>query len=44
MLPRDLADPFKDFPTLFCQMKGIQAAVIGVCSPLHELPFLGDSP
>ena len=40
MLPRHLADLLQDLPTIFCQMKGIQAPVIRVCSPLHEPPLL----
>lgn len=36
MLPRHFADLFQDFATTFCQVHGIQAPVMGVCSPLHE--------
>jgi len=40
MLPRHLADPLQQFPAIFCQMKGIQAPVIRVCSTLNQPPFL----
>src|SRR5438034_681688 len=40
MLSCHLADLLQDFLTILCQIKGIQAPVIRVCSPLNESPLL----
>lgn len=40
VLERYLADPLENFPTMLCQVQGIETPVIGIGPALHESPLL----